>query len=88
MAAAAAYDPKRSTGYGHEQLAAAFDRVRNPRDWKAPIRAVIPAEERPVVEKAVLWFTDTAPEFEVDPEAADRLLVRASGYRLGPAGRP
>jgi hypothetical protein len=88
MAGSVAYNPERLTGYRLEQLAAAFDRVRNPRDWKAPIRAVIPAVERPVVEKAVLWFTDTVPEFVPAPGATDRLLVRAPGYRLGPAGDP
>jgi len=88
MSASVAYDPERMTGYRLEQLAAAFDRVRNPRDWKAPIRAVIPAAERPVVEKAVHWFTDTVPVFEAAPGETDRLLVRAPGYRLGPAGEP
>lgn len=83
-----AYHPERMTGYRHEQLAAAFDRVRNPRDWKAPIRAVIPAAERPLVEQAVVWFTDTVPEFAPDPVASDRLMVTAAGYRLGPAGEP
>jgi hypothetical protein len=85
MTASVAYDPERLTGYRLEQLAAAFDRVRNARDWKAPIQAVIPAAERPVVEKAVLWFTDTVPVFAAHPGAADRLVVRASGYRLGGA---
>jgi hypothetical protein len=86
MTASASYDPKFATGYRMEQLAKAFDRVRNPRDWKGPIHAVIPAEERPVVEKAVLWFTDTEPEFVVAPEATDRLVVKAPGYRLGATG--
>jgi len=54
MTACGGYDPKRATGYRVKQLAAVFDRVRDSRDWKAPIRAVIPAEERPVVEQAVL----------------------------------
>lgn len=85
MTASVAYDPKRLTGYRLEELAAAFDRVRNARDWKAPIQAVIPAHERPLVEKAVLWFTDTVPEFLAHPEASDRLVVRAPGYRLGGA---
>jgi hypothetical protein len=80
------YDPRRVTGYRLEQLAAAFDRVRHPHDWKAPIRAVIPAQERPVVEKAVLWFTETVPVFEPVPGEADRLVVMAPGYRQGPAG--
>jgi hypothetical protein len=88
MTASNAYDPKRATGYRFEQLASAFDRVRDPRDWKAPIRAVIPVVERPVVEKAVLWFTETEPRFEAIPGETDRLIVVAAGYRLGPAGGP
>jgi hypothetical protein len=83
MTATAVYDPKHLTGYRLDQLAAAFDRVRNARDWKAPIQAVIPAAERCAVEKAVLWFTDTVPVFVADPESTDRLVVRAPGYRLG-----
>ena len=71
-----------------EQLASAFDRIRDPRDWQAPIRAVIPVEERPVVEKAVLWFTNTVPAFEPAPGAGDRLVVVAEGYRLGQAVSP
>jgi hypothetical protein len=86
MTASLACDPQRETGYRHEELAAAFERVRNPRDWKAPIRAIIPAAERPVVEKAVLWFTATVPEFVPATGATGRLVVNAPGYRLGPAG--
>ena len=77
------YSPQSQTGYRQEQLAAAFDRVRNARDWKAPIEAVIPAAERPVVEQAVRWFTDTTPEFVPSAEGSDRLMVSAPGYRLG-----
>jgi hypothetical protein len=62
--------------------------VRHPHDWKAPIRAVIPARERPVVEKAVLWFTETVPVFEPAPGESERLVVMAPGYRHGPAGDP
>jgi hypothetical protein len=83
MTASIAYDPKRLTGYQLEQLAAAFDRVRDPRDWKAPIEAVIAAAERPLVEQAVLWFTDTVPVFSAIAGTPDRLAVRAKGYRLG-----
>lgn len=83
MTAAVGYSPERVTGYRQEELAAAFDRVRNPRDWKAPIHAVIPATERRLVERAVLWFTDTVPEFVAAPGEMDQLLVRAQGYRLG-----
>jgi hypothetical protein len=83
MTASVAYGPKRLTGYRLDQLAAAFDRVRDPRDWKAPIRAVIPEADLLVVEKAVLWFTGTVPVFEVAPGETDRLVVLAPGYRLG-----
>ncbi len=66
-----------------EELGGAFDRVRDPRDWQAPIHAVIPAADRPLVERALLLFTDTQPRFEPSPESADRLVVRSPGYRLG-----
>ena len=77
------HNPQMSTGYRLEQLAAAFDRVMHPRDWQAPIRSVIPAEERELVAKAVLWFTDTAPEFRAVPGESDRLMITAPGYRAG-----
>lgn len=80
-------DPEQETGYRQEQLAEAFDRVRDARDWQAPIRALIPADEKPVVEQAVRWFTDTVPVFLPAPGREDRLLVRAPGYRLGSAGK-
>lgn len=80
--------PRDSTGYRMEQLASAFDRVRDSRDWKAPIRAVIPAEDRSIVEQAVAWFTETVPHFEPVPGVPDRLVVTTVGYRLGPAGDP
>ena len=78
-------DPKASTGYRLDELASAFDRVRDHRDWKAPIKAVIHADERPVVEQAVRWFTDTVPEFAPALGADGRLVVMAPGYRVGAA---
>lgn len=81
MPASVSYDPESSTGYRLDQLAAAFDRVMNPRDWQAPIRSVIPAEARHVVEHAVRWFTETDPAFEPVPGETDRLVITAPGYR-------
>lgn len=83
MTAFAAHRPERATGYRLDQLATAFDRVMNPRDWQAPIRSVIPAAERHVVETAVRWFTATVPSFEPAPGEVDRLVITAPGYRLG-----
>ncbi len=88
MTASLAYDPVRMTGFRLDQLASAFDRVRDPRDWKAPIRAVIPEEQRLVVEHAIRWFTDTEPVFLPGPGAGRELVVLAPGYRLGPTGQP
>lgn len=50
MKAFGADDPTGLAGCRMDQLASAFDRVRDPRDWQAPIRAVIPVEERPVLD--------------------------------------
>lgn len=46
MARSIEHDPNVLTGSRLEQLATAFDRVRDPRDWKAPIEWEIPASER------------------------------------------
>lgn len=79
----AIYDPVGQTGYSLAQLAAAFDRVMNPRDWKAPIRSVIPVDAAPVVEHAIRWFTGSEPSFLPSPGTCNRLEVIAPGYRLG-----
>lgn len=76
-------NPKEITGFRMDQLATAFDRVRDPRDWMGPIRAVIQADDQVLVAKAVLWFTGTVARFEPDPGSADQLIVVSPGYRLG-----
>jgi len=83
MSGSLACSPEGETGFRLEQLAAAFDRVRNPRDWKAPIEAVIPDDDRPIVEQAVRWFTGTEAKFRPHGGDPGRLLVVALGYRLG-----
>ncbi len=85
MTASVGYDPKRLTGYRLEQLAAAFERVCDPHDWKAAIAAEIPSGDQALVEQAVLWFTDSVPVFDPIPGATERLAVQAQGYRLGGA---
>lgn len=85
--ASAANDPVRLTGFTHAELTEAFERVRNTADWKGPIFAEIPATERRVVQMAIYWFTATIPVFAAVPRDLQRLLVTATGYRLGPAGQ-
>jgi hypothetical protein len=86
MTSSDGYHPGQATSDRLAQLAAGFDRVRDPRDWKAPIRAVILATDRPLVEKAVLWFTNVPPTFQAVPGEADRLVVMGPGYRIGQVG--
>ena len=75
-------------GFRLDQVAQAFERVRDHRDWKAPIRATIRATDQMLVEVAIQWFTGTAAEFAPVTGAAELLLVTAPGQRLGPAGQP
>lgn len=76
------------TGFRLDELKAAFERVCDPRDWRAPIRAVIPAVERLLVEKAVRWYAETEPRFEAVPGDGLLLVVVAPGYRVRWAGEP
>ena len=88
MTEADAGDPNGVTGFRLDQLKAAFERVCDPFDWKGPIRTLIPAVERLLVETAVRWYSESEPRFEEIPGEADRLIVLAPGYRQGPAGGP
>jgi hypothetical protein len=81
-------DDDGGTDFTLDQLAGAFDRIRSPRDWKAPIRAEIAASDRAVVERAVSWFTATVAVFEPVPGRPDRLTICAAGYGIGPMGAP
>lgn len=85
MTASASYDPRRTTGFRLDQLAMAFDRVRNSRNWQAPVRAVISEEDRAVVELAVLWFTESIALFEPIAERPGYLTVAAPGFAIGTA---
>lgn len=78
-------DSRRPSGFSHEQLAQAFDRVRDPRDWRGPVRAEIPIEMQAVVAEAVICFTATDPVFE-PADRPELLLATAPGYLRGPWG--
>jgi len=65
----------------------AFDRVKHPTDWRAPIDAIVleaNASERRLIEDAVAYYTGTPALIEHVNGAAYR--VRATGYRMGPCG--
>lgn len=74
-------------GFSVEAMKAAFDKVCNKQDWKAPIKAVIPSVQVPLVVAAIEFYTAT--NAKVTPMLAlegDYTYVSSVGYREGPAG--
>ena len=77
-----------------EVLDAAFDKVKNPNDWKGPIDTVLDfepshdlAEELNIIQDAVEFHTATQADLSGVPDSDRvRIRVRAKGYRMGPAG--
>ena len=67
-----------SGGYTQQELDAGFELVRPEDHWKAPIDAVIPAEARDLVERAVPWYSGGHATFRAMPDG--RLRVTAPGY--------
>ena len=77
-----ARDPDDGTRFRLDQLMEAFERVRDPRNWRGPIRAMIPAVDRLLVEKAVRWYAEVEARFEDVPGDGQWLMVLAPGYRM------
>ncbi len=75
----------RAANFRQEVLAAAFDRVRHPRDWRGPIWGVIPCADQELTFEAVVRFTGAEPVFTPLAGEPDRLVVTAQGCRPGPA---
>lgn len=80
------------------ELDAAFSKVANPDDWKAPVKAIVPVAELAVTLVAISHFTATSATVRIatgeDLRADGRIVgtsiesfeVTAPGYRAGPAG--
>jgi hypothetical protein len=66
-----------------EELQAAFDLVKNKKDWKERIDRVIPAHMEAAVAEAVSSFTGTQAYF-IPHKDPTKLIVRAAGYYRGP----
>lgn len=76
-----------------ETLKAVFDRVCDPKDWKAEIYAEIPASQTAfnLLNEAVEFFTATrlqvvGIDFNRHISGFPVMVVKADGYRKGPAG--
>ena len=64
------------------QIKLAFKRVKNQRDWKSPILAVIKEEDKELVAEAIRTETKSEPWFSPFPGRPGTLWVQALGYRL------
>jgi hypothetical protein len=67
-----------------QDLEKAFDLVKDPKDWRNPIQACIEIDQKEAVEAAIIHFTATTPTFT--RVNSSHLIVKADGYRNGPAG--
>ncbi len=72
-------------GFSYPQLKAAFDKLADPSDWRAPIYAVMPGELVSVAVAAIQFFTATEPDVQLDMQHM-KYHVQSIGYRAGPAG--
>ena len=71
--------------YSHGQLQACFDSICNKSDWREPIDAVVPHDDKMLVATAISYFTGTPANFTHVPNT-DSWRVQADGYRNGPCG--
>lgn len=74
---------------GQAELKNAFDRVCNPRDWKAPINALVLGTDLEITRAAIEHFTGTIPLHHfagLDDDCASVYQITSPGYRAGPAG--
>lgn len=86
--ARAAQDRKPSPecgGFSPAELAGLFDSVKDPVDWRAPIRANVHPMLWPGIREAIIFYTATEPRV-VGGTPDGRLTIEADGYRAGPAG--
>lgn len=72
-----------SQWYTTNELLIAFNKVKNPGDWKARIFARVPKSDMFLTEAAIRHYTGVTPTVTVYPKYA---VVECCGYRLGPAG--
>lgn len=68
-----------------KQHQAAFNKVANKQDWRAPIDAVVKVEDFESIAEAVMFFTAT--QLRVDENLGNGMVrAKSPGYRAGPAG--
>jgi len=82
----AAMDAKTTyKGYTVADLKHVFDQLCDPKDWKAPITAVVTGEAVLVSVAAIEFYTATIPTVS-GPTQNMKYVIESEGYRQGPAG--
>lgn len=87
--AAAPSAPVKRRQFTQKELEEAFDRVKNPRDWKAPIAANVFGYNLFATCEAIEHFTATYPRAVhagYNKTGQSIYHVTSPGYRAGPAG--
>jgi len=67
------------------QLTDAFDKIKDPTDWKNPICARVKGEAVTLIVAAIQHFTATNPTVQLNQNTMD-YIIESEGYRMGPAG--
>jgi hypothetical protein len=70
-------------GITRGNLEKAFNKVCDPRDWRAPIKAVVADKDLALTIKAIDFFTACVP---VVTFTGGEFVIECEGYRNGPAG--
>ena len=72
------------TDYTREELEVVFDKVHDPKDWRAPISVNVRTEDLFITLRAIEYFTGTNPlPGYIGSEVYN---VTSEGYRNGPCG--
>ena len=71
-------------GFTLKELHDAFDKVKDPKDWKNPIRHTIDLSEINVTAAAIEFFTATDSTCQSSKDR--KVVIEAPGYYIGPAG--
>ena len=67
-------------GYSRGELSEAFDRIKDPKNWKMPIMKLIHKDEFDICDEACVFFTGSRLVPADSPDENGGVLVSAAGY--------
>lgn len=72
--------PSKAGAFSQEELQAAFDTVKNKKNWKTRIDRTINAADAELIISAIIHFHGSVPYTLPHPSNPQKLIVRGSGY--------